>query len=137
MANFDHRPISAVALCWATLHVFAFGSSADAADNSYYEGVSSEAVRCISENIDAYRRTGRPIIVIRPDSCPETDLLAGSQEGLTNMLPGKSFYGNSNEEPATKGSPSIVYTQKQLGCLAAQVAKGPLSVLPRKPCSNQ
>ncbi|MGJ8572382.1 MAG: hypothetical protein ACSHXI_16965 [Hoeflea sp.] len=137
MAKSDYRPIPVAAIYWASLYLLAQGSPTKAADTSFYKDVSSEAVRCITENIDAYRQTGRPIIVINPDLCPETDLLAGSEKGLSNMLPGKPFYEKGDQEPATKRSPSVVYTQKQLGCLATQVAKGPISALPKYPCANQ
>tara|TARA_R110000850_G_scaffold42162_8_gene108483 strand:- start:1673 stop:2086 length:414 start_codon:yes stop_codon:yes gene_type:complete len=137
MAKYNHRALCVFAICGAALYLLGQGSSTRAADANFYKDVSSEAVRCISDNIDAYRQTGRPIIVINPDLCPETDLFAGSKKGLSNMLPGKPFYEKGDQEPAKKRSPSVVYTQKQLGCLATQVAKGPLSALPKSPCANQ
>lgn len=137
MANPDQRLVGTLAFCCVLFTAIGKAPSAHAAESVFYEGVSSDAVRCVSENIDAYRQTGRPIIVIKPDTCPETDILAGSEQGLVNMLPGKSFYRETGKEPAARGSPSVVYTQKQLVCLAALVAEGPLSALPKNPCSDK
>lgn len=98
-----------------------------------YDDVPKEAVRCIVKNIDAYIALNKPINIIRPEICPETDILADAGEGASNMV-GESFYKDSSGK--RRRVATVVYTSRQLACLRDRAQVTTIEQLPKKPCAR-
>lgn len=104
---------------------------AAAQSSGTYEDVPREAVRCIVDNVSTYMALGKPLVIIRPELCPETDVLKDAGEGANNMV-GESFY--KDEKGQRRRVATVVYTARHLKCLSERAQSASIERLPKNPC---